>query len=386
MIERVAYGELPPKHHIALRGTDGALRHEECITRRGFDGPYTLVYHANRPHTHAPKDLGFAAPAFVEAEPAGLLKRHYRGQSLAPEQGPSLRARTPLLWNADLRVSMVTPTADDDVYLSNADGDDLYFIWQGAGVLRSLLGDVRFGVNDYVAVPKGIPHRFIVEGAGPQRWVHFECTGGLALPKQWRTESGQLRMDAPFCHRDFRGPEFRGPLDEGIRTIAIKRDGAYHGYSVDHSPLDAVGWDGSVYPFVFPILAFQPRAGLVHLPPDWHGTFATRGALICSFVPRVVDFHPEAIPCPYPHSSVDCDEILFYVSGNFTSRRGVGPGSISHHPMGIPHGPHPGAYEASIGTARTDELAVMVDTFLPLRRTRQAAAVEDAGYMQSFRE
>jgi homogentisate 1,2-dioxygenase len=191
-------------------------------------------------------------------------------------------------------------------------------------------------------------------------------------------------MDAPYSHRDFRRVDFKGPMDEGIRDVLVKRGGTFHQFTIPHSPLDVVGWDGSVYPWAFPILNFQPRAGLVHLPPDWHGTFGTRGALICSFVPRVVDFHPDAIPCPYPHSSVDCDEILFYVSGNFTSRRGVGPGSISYHPAGIPHGPHPGSYEQSIGTTRTDELAVMMDTYEPLHATRAAVAVEDAGYMGSF--
>jgi homogentisate 1,2-dioxygenase len=164
----------------------------------------------------------------------------------------------------------------------------------------------------------------------------------------------------------------------------VKCENAFHGFSLAHSPLDVVGWDGTVYPYVFPILNFQPRAGLVHLPPDWHGTFAARGALICSFVPRAVDFHPEAIPCPYPHSSVDCDEVLFYCRGNFTSRRGVGPGSISHHPRGIPHGPHPGAYEASIGVRETSELAVMLDTWKPLAATEAAVGVEDSAYQDSF--
>jgi homogentisate 1,2-dioxygenase len=191
-------------------------------------------------------------------------------------------------------------------------------------------------------------------------------------------------MDAPYCHRDFRRPSFQGPLDERIRRQVVKRGGAFHAYDTEHSPLDVVGWDGSVWPFAFPILSFQPRAGLVHLPPTWHGTFAGRGALVCSFVPRVLDFHPEAVPCPYPHASVDVDEIIFYVRGQFTSRRGVGPGSISHHPAGILHGPHPGAYEGSIGTRTTDELAVMLDLSQPLAPTEAALRVEDPGYHESF--
>ena len=162
----------------------------------------------------------------------------------------------------------------------------------------------------------------------------MELNGGLHLPRQWRNEVGQLRMDAPYSHRDFKRPEFKGPMDEDIRDLVVKKGGAFHGFRYRHSPLDVVGWDGTVYPWAFPILNFQPRAGLVHLPPTWHGTFAARGALICSFVPRVVDFHPEAIPCPYPHASVDCDEFIFYARGNFTSRRGVGPGQRQPPPGG----------------------------------------------------
>ena len=232
-------------------------------------------------------------------------------------------------------------------------------------------------------MPRGLLHRFLPD-AGRQRWLSIECLGGVGLLKQWRNETGQLRMDAPYCERDFRLPEFKGPMDEGLRDQVVKRNGAFHGFRYDASPLDVVGWDGAVYPLAFPILNFQPRAGLVHLPPTWHGTFAARGALVCSFVPRVVDFHPEAIPCPYPHASVDVDEILFYVRGEFTSRRGVGPGSISHHPAGVMHGPHPGAYEGSIGARTTSELAVMLDCYQPLSATPAALAVEDPEYQESF--
>jgi len=191
-------------------------------------------------------------------------------------------------------------------------------------------------------------------------------------------------MDAPYSHRDFKVPAFTGPRDEGIRTVVVKRAGAFHGFEWAGSPLDVVGWDGTVYPWAFPILNFQPRVSSVHLPPTWHGTFAARGALVCSFVPRPVDFGPDSVPCPYPHASVDCDEFIFYCRGNFTSRKGVGPGSVSHHPAGIPHGPHPGAYEGSIGSKATDELAVMLDTYLPLAATGAALGVEDAAYHDSF--
>jgi homogentisate 1,2-dioxygenase len=386
MLDRMQAGELPPKHHIAFRGPDQALRHEECITRQGFDGPYTIAYHLHRPHTHRAiaAEHGFALPRPVTGRP--LRKRHFKSGELTRAEGPRapVDARVPLIFNQDVAVYVTKPTGADPVYFSNGDADDLHYVHQGSGTVRTVLGDLRYQPEDYVCIPKGIVHRFLPDEGSEQTWLSIECNGGLGLLKQWRTETGQLRMDAPYCHRDFRRPEFRGPLDEGIREVVVKRDGAWHGFAFEHSPLDVVGWDGSAYPFVFPILNFQPRAGLVHLPPDWHGTFATRGALICSFVPRVVDFHPEAIPCPYPHASVDCDEVLFYARGNFISRRGVGPGSLSYHPAGIPHGPHPGAYEGSIGAKTTEELAVMMDTFAPLHVTEQAVGIEDPDYHATF--
>jgi len=383
MLDRVVQGTVPPKHHVALRDAEGRLLHEEALTRSGFEGPYTLLYHRGRPHAARGVEAGhgFALPAPVPRR--RLARRHYRTQVLPAPGGPPVDARVPLLFSRDVVIGMVLPTVEDPVYLVNGDGDDLFFVAEGGGVLRSVLGDLPFGAGDYVYVPKGLVHRFL-PSPGPQRWLSIECLGGLSLPRQWRNETGQLRMDAPYSHRDFRRVEWKGPLDEGIRDVVVKRTGAYHGFRHEASPLDVVGWDGSVYPFAFPILSFQPRVGLVHLPPTWHGTFAARGALVCSFVPRPLDFHPQAIPCPYPHASVDVDEVLFYVRGEFTSRRGVGPGSISHHPPGVPHGPHPGAYEGSIGRRETDELAVMLDCAEPLEATAAAVGVEDAGYPDGF--
>lgn len=383
MLERVVVGKVPRKHHLALRDDAGQLLHEECITLEGFEGPYTIAYHLRAPHTQRLGKVahGWELPAATPGRP--LAKRHYKTQELAPRGGAPVDARVPLLFNRDVVLSVVAPTAVDPVYFANADADELFYIHQGGGLLRTALGDLRFEAQDYLYVPRGMLHRLLPD-AGEQRWLSMELLGGMHLPRQWRNEVGQLRMDAPYSHRDFRKPSFMGPRDEGLRDLLVKRNGAFHGFVYGDSPLDLVGWDGTVYPFVFPILNFQPRAGLVHLPPTWHGTFAARGALICSFVPRVLDFHPEAIPCPYPHSSVDCDEFLFYCRGNFTSRRGVGPGSISHHPAGVAHGPHPGAYESSIGARSTDELAVMLDTVLPLEATRAALGVEDSGYQDSF--
>jgi homogentisate 1,2-dioxygenase len=383
MLDRIVQGAVPRKHHLAFRDAEGRLLYEEAYTRAGFDGPYTLAYHRGRPHaTHAAEARhGFPLPEAAPRRP--LAKRHYRTQDLAPRSGPPVDARVPLLFNADVIVGLAAPTAADPVYFANGDGDDLWFVAEGGGLVRSPLGDLRFAKDDYVFVPKGLVHRFVPD-PGPQRWLSLELAGGVHLPSQWRNETGQLRMDAPYSERDFRRTEWKGPTDEGLRDLVVKRAGAFHGFRYDASPLDVVGWDGALYPFAFPILNFQPRAGLVHLPPTWHGTFASRGILVCSFVPRMTDFHPEAVPCPYPHASVDVDEILFYVRGEFTSRRGVGAGSISHHPAGVMHGPHPGAYEGSIGSRSTSELAVMLDCYQPLQPTPFALGIEDPGYQESF--
>lgn len=376
-------GDVPAKHHIQLRGAKGQLRYEEPITRQGFEAPYTIAYHVHPPQRQRAVDLPGGFRVARSANKGRLAKRHYKSFDLATGGTPQ-NARVPLLFNGDLVIGVVRPDRSDERYFSNGDADDLFYIHEGGGRLITAFGTLPFGAGDYVWIPRGTVHRFDLDGSDPQYWLSMECLGGMDLPKQWRNDAGQLRMDAPYCHRDFRRPEFCGPQDEGIREVLVKREGEFYGFDSTETPLDWVGWDGSVYPWAFPIMNFQPRAGLVHLPPSWHGTFATPGALICSFVPRMVDFHPEAIPCPYPHSSVDVDEVLFYCRGNFTSRKGVLPGSLSYHPAGIPHGPHPGAYEASVGTSRTDELAVMIDVVRPLAVTDAALSVEDKGYQESF--
>lgn len=384
MLDRLVMGEVPKKHHIALRDGAGKLRYEECLTRDGFEGPYTILYHLERPHTHrvAATPAGWILP---QAAPArALAKRHYLSQNLPRLSGSLSQGRVPMLFNKDVILSMAYPTTPDAAYVVNGDADELLYVFKGSGVLRSLCGDLRYGPDDYVCIPRGMIYRLVPDANVAHEVLLIECLGGVGLLKQWRNDVGQLRMDAPYCHRDFRAPTFVGPMDEGIRALTLKKNSAFHGFTYETSPLDVVGFDGSVYPWAFNIMNFQPRAGLVHLPPTWHGTFGARGALICSFVPRMLDFHPDAIPCPYPHSSVDCDEFIFYCRGNFISRKGVGPGSISHHPAGIPHGPHPGAYEKSIGQHSTEELAVMLDTYEPLVPTPQALGVEDAGYHQSF--
>jgi len=380
MLDRMAVGHLPDQPHVAHRDQAGNLLWEHCLTRDGFDGPYTIAYHRHRPHAWRPSTVfgGWKLPE--AAPPARMSRRHYRSQALEQGGAPSA-SRVGLLFNEDVVVSVLSPDTSDGIWLINGDADELFFVREGGGTLITTLGAVRFERWDYVFVPRGLPYRFVVD-QGPQSWLAIEATGGVSLPDQWRNQVGQLRMDAPFGHRDFRRPVPVG--DEGPREILVKKNHDFHGFESEEPLGDVVGWDGTVYPWAFPILAFRPRVGQVHLPPTWHGTFALGGALVCSFVPRPVDFGRNAIPCPYPHSSMHIDEVLLYCDGAFTSREGVGSGSLSHHPAGVPHGPHPGAVERSIGTEWTDELAVMLDCAKPLERTAAAAAVEDRSYEASL--
>ncbi|HTS02741.1 MAG TPA: homogentisate 1,2-dioxygenase [Thermoanaerobaculia bacterium] len=380
MIDRMQLGEVPAKPHIAFRSREGVLRFEECLTRRGFDGEFSILYHEGPPMTDSL--IGPATPgrwdrkAPIPAEHQPLRRRLLLG-ARAPE------GYTPVLFNDDVTISFfrLPREAESPDGFSNGDGDDLYFFYEGEGTVETPFGDVPVRANDYLAIPRGVVHR--VRISSPFEGVLFELRGGLHLPKEFRNPVGQLRMDAPYTHRDFVRPAFKGP-HPGPKRILVKKDDAFVERFPAASPFDVVGWDGTVWPFAFDILKYQPKTGLVHLPPTIHATFAGRNALLCSFVPRVTDTHPDAIPCPYPHASVDCDEVIYYVRGTFTSRKGVGPKAVSLHPAGVPHGPHPGAYEGSIGTRSTDELAVMMDTFAPLRLTAQALALESPGYHDSW--
>jgi homogentisate 1,2-dioxygenase len=376
MLDRVSIGEVAKKHHVALRGADGALRYEQCLTRQGFDGPYSILYHLHRPQAVV-HERSEPRPLPAPSTRRGPGRRHFRSsQSSAPDGEPQV-----LLASDSIELSIWQPRVEDACYRVQAHADLLLFVQRGEGTLRSAFGDLAFGAHDYVCVPKGVLHRFVFHGGC--ELLRIACQD-LSLPHQFRNPLGQLRMDAPYSHRDFRRPVFAGPVDEGIREIAIEQREARQWLRVPHSPLDAVGWDGTVYPWAFPILAFQPRVASVHLPPTWHGTFAADGALVCSFVPRLLDFGPDSIPCPYPHASVDIDEVLYYVSGEFGSRSGIGQGSLTLHARGVPHGPHPGRYEASLGQQRTDELAVMLDCRDPLSVCAAADAIEDASYDASF--
>ena len=379
MIDRMQLGEVPAKPHTVFRDGSGRLRYEECLTRRGFDGEYSILYYDGPPTPDweigpaEPGPLDRRIPVEVPSQP---LRRRLLLGSRAGE------GYTPVLASDDVVLSFVRlPVSCPEEGFSNGDGDDLFFVTSGAGTLESPFGSLAFGTGDYVLVPRGVVHRFRLDR--PMEGIVLELRGGLHLPPAFRNPVGQLRMDAPYSHRDFRRPVLRG-ASSGPKSVLVKKGDRFVRRVPSTDPFAVVGWDGTVWPFAFPIRNFQPKTGSIHLPPTIHATFAARGALVCSFVPRVTDTRPDAIPCPYPHASVDCDEVIYYVEGGFTSRRGVGPTAVSLHPAGIPHGPHPGAYEASIGSRSTNELAVMLDTFLPLRLTAQSAALEEPGYHDSW--
>lgn len=380
MLERLCFGDLPAKPHLALRGPDGQLRYEACLTRQGFEGPFTIAYHEQRPQALQAAGDPLFAPLAGEARP-GFARRHYRTVALASQQAGDPIA---LLYNADLVLGCRKPTRDDSSYQLNAGGDELWFVLMGRGTVRTPLGDLDFQAGDYVCIPKGLLYRLLIDAREPQHYLSLEFGEGVGIPRAFRNSVGQLRMDAPYSHRDFKRPRFEGPRDEGLREVWVRSRETRQRFLYGHSPLDVVGWDGSVYPWAFPIRNFQPRVSSVHLPPTWHGTFAAEGALICSFVPRPLDFHPDAVPCPYPHSNIDIDEVLFYVDGDFSSRLGVERGSLTHHPRGVHHGPHPGRYEQSLGARHTEEVAVMLDCRLPLLPTRAALELEDNAYEASF--
>jgi homogentisate 1,2-dioxygenase len=390
MIDRQSCGLLPAKPHIAFRDTKGELFYEEMHTRGGFAGAFTYFYHRYPITANAEVKAslrGFPAPV-ADREGRYPLRRRLYASDRIPAGGQLVDRRTPILFNSDVTIWLAHPTQSDDVYFANGDGDELWFVHEGAMRLESPCGWLEARAGDYVWVPRSMIHRWHLSSPSV-RLMCFEAHGDVRIPDDYRSPIGQLRMDAPYTHRDFVRPT--GPIaapdriQDGPRQLLVKKGGRFTQYELENPPMDVVGWDGFVYPFAFAIEKFQPKTGLVHLPPTVHATFGGRGFLVCSFVPRMTDFHPEAIPCPYPHSSVDCDEVILYLRGNFTSRRGVGPGAISLHPAGIAHGPHPGAYEASIGSKSTEELAVMIDTFLPLEPTAQAINIEDVGYHDSWK-
>jgi len=388
MIHYHKLGSVPPKHHVTHYENDKLLM-EQCMTRVGFDSTYSILYYRTPP-TDECAVRSMEIPGFCPIQPMDrqpLHRRHIRTQDMMHE-GDFLTGRRTLLMNDDVRVGVCKPNKPAKDWFSNGEGDECWFAFEGGGLLESVYGPLSFKKHDYVIVPKGTPYRLHPEG-NMGTFLVFESATYIDLPKQFRNESGQITMDAPYSHRDFRYPTELLKFDrvkhgDGPYPLVVKHDNELTVHEFEHFPWDLAGWDGYSYPVVFNIHDYQPRTGTIHLPPTIHITFAGRGFIICSFVPRKVDYYNHdgvrAIPCPYGHASVDCDEILYYVEGNFTSRKGIDQQSISLHPMGVPHGPHPGTYEKSVGADRTSELAVMCDTFKPLRLTNVADAIEDEDY------
>jgi len=377
-------GQVPRKRHIAFRQPGGALYTEELMGNMGFTGPASLVYHVHQP-TQV-KDVSLVKELTWESDPEPTFRnRHFRTAGLPAT--PSVTAdRIPLLYNADVALSFVQPTGDDEHFYRNAQGDEIVYVSDGAGVLESPLGQLAFGRGDYLVIPRGIAHRYRFTER-PVRCLVIESAGYVRTPHRYRNDHGQLTENAPYSERDIRRPSGLQTFDlGGDYPIIVKKDHRLTRVVVDHHPCDVVGWDGYYYPWAFNINDFEPRVGRVHLPPPVHQTFEGDGFVVCSFCPRPFDFDPQAVPVPYVHSNVMSDEVLYYASAEFMSRRGIEYGSITLHPDGVPHGPHPGRTEASLGQSRTNEVAVMVDTFRSLRVARPALDVEDRQYFRSWIE
>lgn len=375
-------GRIPKKRHTAFRSPEGALYPEELVGNKGFTGPASLLY-----HLHAPTAVRSVRPfgdRDYAAEDRGALRcRHWRTARLAP--GPSaVLDRAPLLFNADVALLLACPTGEDDFFYRNAQGDELVYVSEGGGALESALGEVPFRAGDYVVIPRGILHRWRFH-TQPVRLLVIESAGYVRTPRHYRNEHGQLLEGAPYSERDFRRPERLSTRDEtGEFRLLVKSGNAFTEVILAHHPFDLVGWDGFYYPWAFSIHDFEPKVGRVHLPPPVHQTFEGDGFVVCSFCPRPYDFDAAAVPAPYNHANVMSDEVLYYANAEFMSRKGVEYGSITLHPDGLPHGPQPGRTEDSIGAKWTNELAVMVDTFRPLRVGRAALAVEDPDYQYSW--
>ncbi|MCP4899125.1 MAG: homogentisate 1,2-dioxygenase [bacterium] len=380
MIHWLQRGQVPDVPHTAFE-VDGKLVYEHCFTRAGFESVYSILYHRDPPHWITSGEGLGRHPGLAAAHRVDPLRRVHIETGKLGQTGTAFLGRRMVAENSDVAVWVARPSESEPTLVANADADELVFVHRGRGRVETPLGTVGFQPHDYVYVPQAMPHRWVLDEPG--HLLIIESRSSLRIPKQYRAPEGQLSMYAPFSHRDFRPPEWPPSKAPGQRMLVLS-GGSLTACELAHDPFDLVGWSGQLWPFVFPISSFRPRTGQIHLPPTIHTTFAGNGYVVCSFVPRVVDFHERAIPCPYPHSSPDCDEILFYVEGNFTSRKGVDAGSITLHPRGVPHGPHPGTYEASIGSQKTDELAVMLDTFKPLLISENALEIEDAEYNLSW--
>ncbi|HYK89429.1 MAG TPA: homogentisate 1,2-dioxygenase [Acidobacteriota bacterium] len=377
-------GQVPRKRHMVFRQPDGALYAEELIGNKGFTGPSSLLYHLNRP-TSVISVRHFRELKWDPEPDPTARHRHFRTHQLPQVPSPTLD-RIPIMSNQDVTLFFVQPQREDEHFYRSGQGDELIFVSNGTGVLETQMGDLPFRRGDYLLVPRGILHRFKFT-SHPLRFLVIESAGYLRTPARYRNEHGQLLEISPYCERDIRAPENVTARDQkGEFRILVKKNNCLTEMMLDHHPFDVVGWDGYYYPWALNIEDFEPRVGRFHLPPPVHQTFEGDGFVVCSFCPRPFDFDPGAIPAPYAHSNVMADEVIYYANSEFMSRKGIELGSITLHPDGLPHGPHPGRAEESIGKKSTGELAVMIDTYRSLQVGRAALDVEDKEYCLSWGE
>jgi homogentisate 1,2-dioxygenase len=379
-------GNIPHKRHTQFRKPDGGLYSEQLFSTEGFSSNYSLLYHTHPPtqivRVEEPKDV---KP--VAATDNILKHRSYQGFNIKPT-ADFLDSRKTVLFNNDVHIVLAAPqnSLTGNTFYKNADADEVIFVHEGSGTLKTQYGEITFGYGDYLVLPRGTIYQIVFDTPDNRLFI-VESFSPVTFPKRYLSKYGQLLEHAPFCERDLRKPQNLQTIDQaGEFLINVKKRGLLYPIWYGNHPFDVVGWDGYEYPFAFSIHDFEPITGRVHQPPPVHQTFDARNFVICSFVPRLYDYHPDAIPAPYNHSNIDSDEVLYYVDGDFMSRKHVTRGMITLHPGGIPHGPHPGAVEKSIGAKETKELAVMVDTFYPLQMTVEAQGIEDDNYMMSWAE
>lgn len=378
-------GKIPPKRHIQFRKPDGSLYPEQLFGTVGFDGMYSNIYHEHRPtQVKEIKKQYSAAPKIAQANNIESLL--LKGFDLKPEDD-YLESRKIVLTNSDCSIILAAPKKSlRDYFYKNTDADEVIFVHKGSGKLRTFLGNLDFGYGDYLVIPRGIIYQIDFDTEDNRLFI-VESRQPVYTPKRYRNWFGQLLEHSPFCERDIRRPEELETHDEtGSFLMKVKKQDDIFELEYATHPFDVVGYDGYNYPYAFSIHDFEPITGRIHQPPPVHQTFETTAMVICSFVPRLYDYHPESIPAPYNHSNIDSDEVLYYVDGDFMSRNEIEEGYITLHPAGIPHGPHPGAAERSIGKTETKELAVMVDTFRPLQLTEDGKKLSDGTYYKSWIE
>lgn len=378
-------GKIPSKRHIQFRKPNGELYYEQLFGTVGFDGMYSNMYHIHRPtQVKEIRKQYSVAPKVAVAN--NIKSYRLKGFDVKPEND-YLESRKTVLFNSDCSIVLAAPKdKQQDYFYKNTDADEMIFIHKGSGKLRTILGNIPFEYGDYLIIPRGIIYKIDFD-TDDNRLFIVESKKPIYTPKRYRNWFGQLLEHSPFCERDIKRPQELEAYDEkGDFVIKVKKKDEIFEMIYATHPFDVVGYDGFNYPYVFSIHNFEPITGRIHQPPPVHQTFETDAFVVCSFVPRLYDYHPESIPAPYNHSNIDSDEVLYYVDGDFMSRNDVSPGNISLHPAGIPHGPHPGAYERSIGKKETLELAVMVDTFKPLMVTEEAMGIADDTYYQSWLE